>query len=210
MELSDMSSKIIKIINKQYKESINLECVDLMQIKDICSLYKIKQNMNNCTSVNLSEIKFSSPEFKKISSDSKKKKQNDVLKSKEFIKKYSFFIKIIYACLKIGVDMFNMDDDVITLKNNYQLKKSLETKKKKFVSEHLTIIKNQYKNISQKITPEYETYFHDYVTKIKIIDKIIDWISKLIVGNVLGRTDNLLTLILPYFYTYTEFIEEYN
>ena len=209
MELSRMSMGIIKIIDKQYGEYIDDECLDIIQIKNICNLYKIKSNSNS-TSVSLSEINFSSPEFKKMSNKTKKKNQADVLKSNEFIKKYSFFIRIIYACLKISVDIFDINDNIATLKNNYQLIKSFDMKKKQYITEHLTILKAQHKNVSQKIGPDYETYFANYITKIKIIDKIVMSINKLIKGAVFDKTDNLLTLILPYFYTYTEFIEEYN
>ncbi|AEX61468.1 hypothetical protein c7_L404 [Megavirus courdo7] len=45
---------------------------------------------------------------------------------------------------------------------------------------------------------------------IRIIDKIMSAISKLINTNTFDKTDTLLSLILPYFFTYTEYIEEYN
>lgn len=208
MELSRMSLAIIKIIDKQYNEYIDDECLDIIQIRNICNLYKVKTTSNN--SVTLSEINLSSPEFKKISNKIQKKNQDDVLKTDEFMKKYSFFIRIIYACLKINIDIFNIDDNILTLKNNHQFIKSLEASKKILIAEHLAILKTQYKNISQKINDEYEIYYRTYLVKIKIIDKIITAINKLIIEEVFDKTDNLLTLILPYFYTYMEFIEEYN
>ena len=209
MELSRMSRGIIKIIDNKYSNYIDDECLDIIQIKNICNLYKIKSN-SNIESISLSEINFSSPEFKKMSNKTKKKNQTDVLKSNEFVKKYTFFIRIIYACLKIGVDIFDINDSIATLKNNYQLIKSFESTKKQFIAQHLTILKAQHKNISQPIGPDYEKYYKNYIVKIKIIEKIIASVNKLINGNVFEKTDNLLTLILPYFYTYTEFIEEYN
>nr|AEX62968.1 hypothetical protein mv_R764 [Moumouvirus Monve] len=45
---------------------------------------------------------------------------------------------------------------------------------------------------------------------IRIIDKIMSSINKLMDSEVLEKTDTLLSLILPYFFTYTEYIEEYN
>jgi len=65
MELSKMSIGIKKIINKQYSEYMDDYCIDLIQIINICNLYKIKQNFDN-DSINLSEINLSSPKFKKI------------------------------------------------------------------------------------------------------------------------------------------------
>jgi len=209
MELSRMSTGIIKIINKQYEEYLDNECLDIKHIKDICNLYKAKSNSLN--SLSLSEINLSSPEFKKINISKKNKKaQADILKSPEFDKKYTFFIKIIYASLKINIELFDINDNILTLKNNYQFVKALEFKKKKLITEHLIILKAQYKNISEKISLDYHTFYQNYIMKIKIIDKIAGYIDKLIKHNVFEKTDNLLTLILPYFYTYTEYIEEYN
>lgn len=208
MELSRMSMGIIKIINKQYSQYSDDECLDIIQIKNICNLYKNKPNSG--ASVTLSEINFTSPEFKKVNSKIGKKNQADVLKSDEFLKKYAFFIRILYACLKIDIVLFDVNDNIVTLKNNYQLLRALESKKKQLIAEHLAILKNQYKNISEKIGQDYETYCENYFMKIKIIDKILGYINKLIKFSIFEKTDNLLTLILPYFYTYTEFIEEYN
>lgn len=207
MELSRMSTSIIKIIDKQYSEYIVDDCLDIIQIKNICNLYKVKSNSNN--SVSLSEINFSSPEFKKINNKPRKKNQANILKSEEFIKKYAFFIRIIYTCLKMDINLFDINDNIVTLKNNYQLIKALEFKKKQYIAEHLAVLKNQYKNISHKLNPDYENYFNNYIMKIRIIDKICAFINKLIKSGILEKTDNLLTLILPYFYTYAEFIEEY-
>lgn len=207
MELSHISKNIIKIIDARY-DDFDEESLDIIQIKNICNLYKIKSV--NSASIELTDINFSSPEFKKITTKCHKKTQSDILKSKEFAKKYSFFIKILYACLKIDVEIFTISDTTITLKNNYHLIKSLEAIKKKIISEHLEILRDQYKNIARKLEPNYENYVRNYLTKIKIIDKISASINKLIRNNIFDRTDNLLTLILPYFYTYAEFIEEYN
>ena len=46
----------------------------------------------------------------------------------------------------------------------------METKKKQFIAEHLTILKTQYKNISQKINTDYEDYLHNYILKIKELE----------------------------------------
>ena len=208
MEISRMSMGIIKIINRKYSEYIN-DYLDIKHIKNICELYKFKQNTNN--SIGLSEINFSTPDFKKSTNDKKNKNnQAEILKSHEFIKKYAFFIRIIYACLKIDVNIFDIKNNIITLKNNYLLIKALELKKKELLVEHINTLKNQYRNISQKISIDYESYYENYLMKIKIIDKISGSIGRLIKLGVFEKTDNLLTLILPYFYTYSEYIEEYN
>jgi hypothetical protein len=210
MDVSRMAISITKIINEQYMEYIENECIDVIQINNICNLYKTKSS--DLDSINLDEIQFSTPDFKsgnKIDKSTRKKHQN-ILNSAEFKKKYAFFVRIIYACLKMDIAIFDIVNGVATLKNNYQLIKSLEIRKKGFLNEHLLIIKYQLKNVSKTINEDYETYLKDYVTKIKIIDKITGSINKLIDTEVFSKTDNLFTLILPYFYVYTEYIEEYN
>ncbi|AGF85468.1 hypothetical protein QJ854_gp314 [Moumouvirus goulette] len=207
MELTRMSNGIIKIISKKYSSYESNECLDIVQIKNICNLYKVKNQSNE--SVRLSEINLSSPEFKSF--DPKINKNNlETLKSAEFSKKHSFFIRVIYACLKIGVELFNCGNEFVTLKNNYQLVKSLEIKKKQLINEHITILKNQYKMADQKIPLNYEGYLKQYTMNIRIIDKIMSSMNKLIESLVFKNTDTLLSLVLPYFFTYTEYIEEYN
>ena len=88
MELARMATGIIKIIDKEYDQHVDDECLDIIQIKNICNLYKTKNNSVN--SISLSEISFSSPEFKKVANKIDKKNQAGVLKSEEFVKKYSF------------------------------------------------------------------------------------------------------------------------
>lgn len=207
MQLSHMSNGILKILSKKYKYYMDNECLDLIQIKMICDLSKTKSQSNE--SIRLSEINLSSPEFKTF--DPKlNKNQIEMMKSQEFIKKQSFFIRVIFACLKIGVELFNVEQDFVTIKNNYQLIKSLEFKKRQLIVSHIELLKQQYKSSSQKISNEYEDYCKQYIMNIRIIDKIISAISKLINTDTFDKTDTLLSLILPYFYTYTEYIEEYN
>lgn len=208
MELLKMSKGIIKFLNIKYKVYIDAECFDIIKIKEICNLYNIKSSDQD--SITLSEITITSPEFKKVSPKELKKNHSEILKSPEFIKKYSFFIKMLYACLKMGVELFNIDNNIIILKNNYQLIKSLELKKKQLITHHLLLLKTQSKNITHKIDSEYEDYFQKYIVKIKIIDTLMGHIHTLIKSEVVVKTDNLLTLILPYFYNYTNFIEVYN
>lgn len=203
-----MSNKIVKIIKKYDDNSF-----DINQIKNICSLYKNKSSKNN--SLTLDEIIITSPEFKK---EKINPHQIDILKSKNFLNKYSFFIKILYACFKIDIELFDNINGILILKNNYKLIKTLIIKKKFLITEHICILKNQYLNISKNIKEEnvqrnleeYDEYIYNYIAKIKIIDKIMYYLNKLIEFNILKKTDNILSLILPYFYTYNNYIEEYN
>jgi hypothetical protein len=96
------------------------------------------------------------------------------------------------------------------IKNNILLLKSLERKKKDMISDHVNLLKNQYKKIGESITEDYENYFKSYMIRIKIIDRIYSGITKIIKNGVLKNTDNMLSLIMPYFYIREDnIIEEY-
>lgn len=208
MSIEKMAVDIVKIIDKNYEEYIDDDCLDVSHIKNICNLYKTKSNISH--SVSIDDINFSSPEFKRMTTIKEARRHTDILKSGEFVKKYRFFIRIIYFCLRIDIEIFNIDNDIITLKNNYQLIKAFEAKKKSLIANHIEILRNQYKNITMHIGEDYDLYVEEQMSKLKMIDKIMMYINKLIKAQVFGKTDNMLTLILPYFYKYTEYIEEYN
>ena len=207
--LSHMSVGIVKAIGDKYSDNIDEDCIDIVQIKNICNLYKIKPDTVN--SISLSELNFESPFFEKNSKKSKKNKNiESVLNSKEFTSRYAFFIKTIYVCLKIDVEIFDINNDIMCLNNNYKLIKNLRLRKKKMIEEHLNVLKNMYKNITQGINEKYEAYVSSFIVKINLIDTIVEHIEEYIENKIFDKTDNLLTLILPFFYTYTQFIEEYN
>lgn len=220
MSLYQMSMTIIKICKLKYKKYIDDECFDVIQLINICKLCKAPSNKTNeIDDFRISDIELSSPLFIK-SSPSTVRKQIDILKSTEFKKKYSFFIKIIYACLKLDIEIFDINPDIITLKNNYNLMKTLITHKKELITYHQNIIKEQLNSIEiplikLKINSEnkkisYETYISNYLKEVKIIDKIFGYLNQSIDSNILTKTDNLISLIIPYFYNYTEYIEVYN
>jgi len=200
-----MSNNIVKIIQQKYsKQTIN-ECIDITQLINICTLYK-----DNCTnsSISLNDIDFSSHEFKKPT----KKISTNVIETSEFKNKYNFLIKIIYACLKMNIDIFEIHDDkTFTFKNNYLLIKSIEIQKKNILLDHISVLKKYSRCATHCIDQQYyDEYVPGYLIKIRILDKILLSIKKIIKANVVNNTDSLFTLILPYFYSYRKYIEEYN
>ncbi len=111
----------------------------------------------------------------------------------------------MYSCLKLDIEIFNFDsNNLATIKNNYQLLKSIESSKKKYIGDHIEILKSNQKKLLLTDMTAYEQYIKsDYLVKMKILNKLIGWIS------IFETNDNLFSLILPYFYTYTQYIEEY-
>ncbi len=235
MEIKNIATNIVKIIKEKYNTLVKGECMDLLQIINICTLYKTKKIDHKVPSghtptsastpastsasgstrltrqITLHDIHIGSPKFEKVNpKTNKKKKQEEILHSEEFRKKYDFFVRIIFSCLEMDIEIFDMSDEFATLKNNYKLTKSMEYRKKKLIEEHYLILKEQYKYMNKKLDDNYEAYVSEYILKIKIIDKMIGSIDSLIQSKVFERTDNLFSLIIPYFYTYVSIIEEYN
>lgn len=207
MDLSFVSGEIIALIKTKYAEYLDEDCVDLMQIINICQLYRSEYPAEqlNC-SASLGDLQITTPKFKRY----KRNSRHRILQSDKFCLKYSFFAKIMFACLKIDVDLFDITDDIVTMKNNYYLLKALDQRRKMLIVEHIALLKTQYKNTDNIVSTEkYETYVNSFIAKLKIIEKIGSHIKKLIQTNVFKQTDNMLSLLLPFFYVYHEYIEEY-
>lgn len=212
MKLSNMISEIINIIDSKYGKYKKEECFDVTQIKTFCKLHKQKNlsgsptDKDKASPVSLNDVEFSSPDIEKIKPNTKAKPATLNINTPDFMRVYSLFIKILYSCLVLEVDIFNRDDNnrnFVTLKNNYQLLRSIDHCKKKYIDEHINILTKEGKKKSLMSINSYGKYVNEYLCKMKILDKLSRWIS------IFEKTDNLFSLILPYFYKYTEYIEEY-
>jgi hypothetical protein len=212
MDLSRMCLGIMKIIDEKYTSY--QDCYDIIQIKNLCHLYQTKQKQN-LHSISLKDINITSPYFRNIKYNTR---QIDILRSDEFFKKYVFFIKIIYSCLKLDINLFDVNDNIATFKNNYHLIKTLLIYKKKLINENIKLLKSYYGYCHEKEVNynnderliEYENFVTNFIIKIKIINKLVNYMKKLIQDNIFTKNDNLFSIILPYFYQHTEYIEEYN
>lgn len=207
MDLSLVSGEIIALIKTKYAAYLDEDCIDLIQIINICQLYRSEYPTEqlNC-SASIRDLQITTPTFKRY----KKNPRQRILQSDKFCAKYSFFAKILFACLKIDVDLFDITDDIVTMKNNYYLLKALDQRKKMLMVEHIALLKTQCKNKDNIVTTEkYETYVNSFIAELKIIEKIGSYIKKLIQASVFKQTDNMLSLLLPFFYVYSEYIEEY-
>lgn len=202
MDIVKMASNINKILDKKYFKSYN-KCIDFIQLKNICSIYK---NTTNNSTISLNDIDLKSPDFKKCKT---KTKDKNIMESEDFKKKYAFFIRIFYSCLKMNIEIFDLKDNILILKNNYILLKSISNAKKKIISEHIEELKYYQKSIKKNIRDDYNNYVQNFIVKIKILEKITIFINKLIDNAIINRNDNLFTLILPYFYKHEKFIEVY-
>lgn len=208
MALSNMTTKIIEMIDEKYPTDSKKECIDIKQVKDLCKIYIEKNSKKTAESVGMEDIEFSSVEMSKISKgiDLTKDKK---LGSLEFKKIYALFIKLTYTCLIFDIDIFDKtekkNNTYYINKNNYQLIKSIEAKKKELITEHISILQKKYKSVSKNTddSESYKEYVDGFIVKINLLSRMIKRI------NIFEKNDNLCSMILPYFYIYTDYIEEY-
>jgi hypothetical protein len=205
MDIAHMTQFIKAFINKEYRKFLEDESIDLIRILSICDLYK--SNTREDHSYSKSDDKFDTIIIS--SPDLHREEVYSSLQSKEFKNRYRFFIKILYSFFKIGAEIFDMDDGILILKNNRDTIKSLIALKKALISKHITILTQKYKNPNSKIDDEYNTFLTEFCSKSQIIDLLISRINSIISANVISANDSILSLILPYFYADSDFIEVY-
>lgn len=199
MDLSTILANIMHVIDDKYSDVD--ECVDIEQLRKICSLYNTKKIRKK--SGNIEDVEFSTPDYSKIEpkKNSKAKKNVDI-NTPEFKKVYTLFVKIVYTCFELDIELFDTVNDSFVMKNNYYLLKAIRTAKRGLLVDHMSKLAKDKKKLDIDID-EYEKYVSLYISKIKICDKLYGWID------LFEKNDNLFNLILPYFYTYNKYIEEY-
>lgn len=216
-QVSRMAADIIKILDTKYPSDSDKtdDYIDVKQIKDMCK--KITANTNSSSktesdidSLSLGDLKFETPDFVKQSKTKSKTSTTEPnpLTTETFRKKYDYFIQIIYTALKLDIEIF--DPQTVTLKNNYHILKSITRKKRKYIQVHFAKLKLQYKNPNAKIAEDYYTFLENYGKRLKILENLLKSIKDIIDNSILDTMDNLLQLVIPYFYKNIKYIEEYN
>lgn len=204
MDILNMSKNILGRLETKYGKQTVDNSYDTIQLKKLYNLHR--ENNDYCHTISIDEIEITTPEFKPyIESKSK----SDILNIPEFVQKYHFITKIIYSCLYLNVEIFDGIKDRIVLKNNREIIHSLQLAKKDIITRIVKVLRYKYKHVEQLFDTEYTEFYHKSVSQIKLIDNIIKHIRTVIGTGVIRDTDNLITLVVPYFYRYLKFIEEY-
>ena len=115
MKITKMTSAIVNILKKEH----DCDSIDVKQICDFCTVYEDDDSKSRRRQESSSaSIDFLSPHFKKAEKKRTKRELN--VNSSEFERKYSYFAKIIYASLRLGVKLFEETTYGEVLKNNHQ------------------------------------------------------------------------------------------
>lgn len=197
MNVSQYSSSICRNLLQNYPNY--LHCIDLKQVIEICQLFEPQPSNES------PEISIDSPSFNGnvVQSSS----IEELSKCQDFVTKYQYLIKILYAIVKLDVPLFDIGNDILIIKNNHKLLRSIEGVKKKVIKEQIKLLHSQYKSASKKLDEDYDVKHNEFVTTIRSLDRIRYTIEKLITMKVFTNGDNLLSFILPYFYVYTNILE---
>ena len=202
MDVTAESNGIIKYLKRKYPKYIKSKCIDINNIINICEMNNAPDDADT---VELDEIEFSSPDFA-----SQAKYDEQAIKTTEFKKRCVLFTKLLYACIKIGTRIIEKTDGIAILKNNYKLCSSLRKTRRNIIAEHIQELTYYSNNPKVEMGEMYPEYLKEFNAKIYIVDKITRTIESLVKDKVLKNSDTLLTLILPYFFIYIKYIEEYN
>jgi hypothetical protein len=215
MDIPQMGQYIVQHLNEVFTKN-QMTSIDLVNIKTLCELFKPDIDVpGNDFSGNLSNLSsMSSPNFSKQKENSGSqslKQKHKFLTSEDFLVKYGTFIKIIYAALRLGLSIFSIDNDIVILQNNMALVASINNHKKKLVNEHVNTLKNLHTQIG-KIGQSYEEYLDfnkKFLTEMKVLDRIHNWILLYVEFSAYHMSDNLIEPVLVYFYKKIKIIEKY-
>jgi hypothetical protein len=134
----------------------------------------------------------------------------DSLKTPEFINKYTFFIRVVYICLRLEIPIFtSYKSGALVLSSYRELRLSIHARKKKLLEDHITILKRQHRSYAIDYSAEYATFYQTTQREMDAIHKILRNLDDIIAKKIVTEQDNLLTMLLPYFRAKERFIETY-
>jgi len=211
-----MCIEIRRVLLQEHSE----KHADVRRIREMCMLYlppeeddATDQARTALGSSNDSEqlyqpkdMFFDSPKFQPY-----QESNIDSLKSTEFLNKHTFFVRVIYICLQLGISIFaSHKSGAIVLLSYRELKLKIYARKKELIGDHILILKKQQRAQTHDYTSEYVPYCQDYQRSMDTIHKILRAINDILAKGIASEQDNLLSMLLPYFRAKERFIEKYN
>lgn len=200
-------SKYLYHVNDKLTKLYPLKKKSSNDLKDLYFLINLFDITKNESLPELSsEVDINSP----IMAENKTK--TEILKSDNFIKRYSVFLKIIFSALLMNVEIFKIYRDNQVFLNLYDMKNSFLKRKKKILQDIITYVDDNSKILKSLLDikhTDYQNIFAIALTQMKVIDKVISIINKLIDNNLLKETESIISLVMPFFYKYQDFIETY-
>lgn len=203
IKIDSISNDIMTILKSKYRKYIKLNCTDIIRIIDIC---KLNTSESNVKKINLSEIILESPNLTDVQVE---KQIKNIRKNKSFLKYSDVVLRAIHVCLKLDVEIFEITDDDVLLKNNHRLISSIDNRKKVLIAEHIKQLQTYSKN-SKLVMTNYMSYNNKFICEINLLEQVKKNIENIVSRKICKNSDTVLTLVLPFFYIYQEYIEVYS
>lgn len=184
MQLEHMAYRTLMYLNDQTHLQASQ---DMQHLKIICQIKASKESVSESASIER-DLNIETPAFTKIQS---------IMNKQEFKERYAFFIRIVYSCLKLEIELFDKHG---VIKNNQMLIREINAMKRIMIDEHIKLLSNQKSNIHPMFFANYEEYARLFVKKIRLADNITRVYAKLIELEHIKLTDNLLNLVLSYLF----------
>lgn len=136
-------------------------------------------------------------------------KTDELLQCPDFLRKYNYVISLVYSILKLKVQLFDKVGNTVIIKSNRAVIKSIEATKKAQIKAHIMILHTEFNGVKTSFSADYETYSATFIQTIRQLDRIKSTMEKLMAQNIWTDGDNVMSLILPYFYRYLKIAERF-
>ena len=185
-------------IQEELEQNHDTEATDIKRMINFCQLYPSNQISQSTSSD--AEYLLESPTFQK---------DRGGIRSSEFQNRYNYVIKIVYTMMRLDVPFYRVSGHSTVFCTMYQLDQNISDYKREIVAEHIKVLREQARHAEEDDYTQYCQYNKMYLHALKIAERIRHLIRKALESGVLNKTDNLLTLLIPYFRKKEQYIEEY-
>lgn len=198
VDMSIVTQAVKRKILRAYGD--RLDSNDVRQMLEICDLLPVDHISSDSP-----EIEIDSPLFG--SSIEQYEKTEELLNCTDFLRKYDYFMRLVYCLLKLKVPIFEENNACIVFIDNYRLMRSIEKTKQALIKAHILVLNAEYKNPKSSLTNDYENYSDHFIKTVRQLDRVRQTMAKLIDQQIWTNGDTLMSLVLPYLYRYVKIVE---
>jgi hypothetical protein len=220
MDIPRMGQHIVQHMDNIFTKK-QLKSPHLVNLKTLCELFEPESAEflgTDFTNMKTNLSSMSSPNFYKSTEVAPKKissQTEDFLTSEIFLTKYSAFIKIIYASIRLGLKIFatdGVDSDVVFLQSNINLVNSINNHKRKLIDEHTDALCDLHTQIGKvgQAYDEYLVFNTNFLTQMKTLDRIHNWIQLYAENSTYHMSDNLIEPLIVFFQVKKKVTEKYS
>lgn len=202
-KLLDMYTTAQAIKRKILRAYENVDSVDVKNMIKICDILP-ESNISQDSP----DILIDSPQFN--STVKRYCKTDELLQCPDFLRKYNYVVSLVYAILKLKVPLFEEIGKNVIIKSNREVIKAIEAAKKAQIKSHIMILHTEFNGVKSSFSPGYEKYSNEFIKTVRQLDRVKATMEKLMSQGVWTDGDNVMSLVLPYFYKYLNILERFD